>query len=318
MKTVSGIIFDIKKYSIHDGPGIRTTVFFKGCPLRCWWCHNPESQSMQPQLMLRDKRCLRCGVCGGICEEGAIFDSIDGSVPDTDRLLCQVCGKCVEACFSGARELVGKRLTVEEILAEIERDRPFYDQSGGGVTLSGGEPLMQPAFLLALLTACRESELHTTLDTSGYASWRVMEKVLPWVNLFLYDLKFVNDNKHQEYTGVSNRNILQNLKRLSAAGVSIVVRIPLIPGINDNEAELHLFGKYLTNLPNMPQVEIMPYHDIAEAKYESLGITYQLPGLKPPTREKLTQVQQVLESYGLSTSSLSLPQTFVSEVPYDD
>ena len=318
MSTVSGIIFDIKKYSIHDGPGIRTTVFFKGCPLHCWWCHNPESQSPQPELLIRGKRCVQCGVCREVCTESAIHNGIvDGSAPDTDRLRCRVCGQCVEVCFSGARELVGRRATAGEVLAEIERDRPFYDQSGGGVTFSGGEPLMQPVFLLTLLGSCREKDIHTTLDTSGFAPWRVLEKTISLVNLFLYDLKIVNDTHHREYTGVSNRLILQNLRRLSDAGVRLVVRIPLIPGVNEDEASLRIAGKYLSGLSNMPQVEVMPYHDIAEAKYESLGRAYRLHGLKPPTQEKLAQVVKVLQSYGLSTSSQSLPQSQVSEVFYD-
>jgi pyruvate formate lyase activating enzyme len=204
------------------------------------------------------------------------------------------------------------------VLGELERDRPFYDQSGGGVTFSGGEPLMQSAFLLELLQGCRERELHTALDTSGYAAWRVVEKAVPLVNLFLYDLKLVNINRHREHTGVSNRLILQNLRRLSVAGAKLTVRIPLIPGINDDDESLRQSGKFLSKLPNLPEVEIMPYHDIAEAKYEALGRGYQLPGLKPPTQERLAWVVQVLQSYGLRTSSLSLPQTQVSEVIYDD
>jgi pyruvate formate lyase activating enzyme len=310
MGTVNGIVFDIKKYSIHDGPGIRTTIFFKGCPLRCWWCHNPESQSPKPELMLRGQRCIRCGACVEVCTEGAIAEvTVNGSTPVIKWQQCQVCGKCVEVCYSGARELVGRRVTASGIMAEVERDRPFYDQSGGGVTFSGGEPLMQPEFLMALLQACKESELHTVLDTSGYARWRTVEKTLPLVNVYLYDLKLVSEARHKVYTGVSNRLILQNLYRLSGAGANILVRMPLIPGLNDDETSLCLTGKALSSLPKLPQVEIIAYHDIAGAKYESLGRDYRLPGLKKPTMETLTWAVQVLASYGLQTSSLSLPQT---------
>ena len=319
MSTISGMVFDIKRYSIHDGPGIRTTVFFKGCPLRCWWCHNPESQSLNPELMLRTNRCLLCAACEQVCPQQAIHSlgGEDTAMPVTDRSLCQVCGKCVEACYSGARELVGRKMTVSAVMAEIERERPFYDQSGGGVTFSGGEPLMQPAFLLALLHACREVELHTTLDTSGYAPWRVLEQALPLVDLFLYDLKLVDESRHRLYTGASNRLILRNLRRLSQAGANLVVRIPLVPGVNDDEQSLRLAGKYLSSLPRVAELELMPYHASAEAKYEALGMGYKLPGLKPPTPEKLAEAAQVLQSYGLRVSSQSVMHTAIPEV-YDD
>jgi pyruvate formate lyase activating enzyme len=313
MASVSGIIFDIKKYSIHDGPGIRTTIFFKGCPLRCWWCHNPESQSPKLELMLRGQRCIRCGACAEVCTEEAIgVDAVNGSMPVINRQQCQVCGKCVEACYSGARELVGRRVDASELMAEVERDQPFYDQSGGGVTFSGGEPLMQPVFLMAFLQACRESELHTVLDTSGYAHWKTVEKTLPLVDVYLYDLKLASEARHKVYTGVSNRLILQNLYRLSEAGANVVVRVPLIPGVNDDKANLCKAGEVLSSLPKLPQVEIIAYHDIAGAKYESLGRDYRLPGVKTPTPETLAWAVQTLASYGLQTSSLSLTQALIN------
>lgn len=319
MSTISGIIFDIKKYSIHDGPGIRTTVFFKGCPLRCWWCHNPESQSPHPELMLRGKRCVQCGVCRDVCDEHAILNNSERLLfPDTDRSRCHVCGKCVDVCFSGARELVGRRVTVDKLFTDIERDRPFYDQSGGGVTFSGGEPLMQPNFLLQILKKCSETDIHIALDTSGYVPWRTLEKTVPLVNLYLYDLKILDDAQHRKYTGVSNRLILKNLSRLSELDAKVIIRIPLIPGINDDEASVRRFAIYLSGFPKTPEVEILPYHDIAEAKYESLGKIYRFPGVKPPTHDRLSWMVKMLQSYGLHASSLSLFQSAVTEVFHGD
>jgi pyruvate formate lyase activating enzyme len=319
METVSGTIFDIKKYSIHDGPGIRTSVFFKGCPLHCWWCHNPESQSPKPELMLRDRRCVHCGMCQEVCSHAAVSaQSPDGAAPGIDRQVCQGCGECAEICFSGARELVGKRVTVVEVMTAIERDRPFYDQSGGGVTLSGGEPMKQPAFMLALLQACQEADIHTALDTSGYAPWKLFEQTLPLVDLFLYDLKVIDEKLHRQVTGVSNRLILNNLRRLSEAGAHLLVRIPLIPGVNNGRESLHQFGKLLFSLPNLLGVEIMPYHDIAKSKYAALGRSYLLSDLKHPAPENVRQAVELLQSYGLHTSSLTFSQKSLPEVTYDD
>lgn len=318
METVSGIIFDIKKYSIHDGPGIRTTVFFKGCPLQCWWCHNPESQSAVPELIIRRQRCIQCGVCMEVCPEGANLGT-GNNVPRNGiaRQKCRVCGRCVETCYSGTRELVGKRVTVSEVIHDIERDRPFYEQSAGGVTLSGGEPLMQPRFMLALLHACKELDLHTVLDTSGYATWGVLEKTIPLVNMYLYDLKIMDESRHREVTGVTNGLILRNLRRLAESGAKLDVRIPLVPGINDDEVSLRLAGEYLASLVNPPEVEIMPYHDIAEAKYESLGKTYRLPDLTPPVHENVAWAIEILKSYELQVSSQSVTQPSAVEMIYD-
>lgn len=296
MKSTHGLIFDIRRYSIHDGPGIRTTVFFKGCPLRCWWCHNPESQSTQPELMLRLGRCTACGECQSVCPQGAI--SVEG-VTSTDRERCLACGECAQVCYSGAREMVGRKMNVEQVMAEIERDVLFYDQSGGGVTFSGGEPLMQAGFLLSLLSACRERGIHTTLDTSGYASRAVIQQIYPYVDLFLYDLKLMDPARHKQYIGASNRPILGNLRWLSERGCSLVVRIPLVPTVNDSQADLHQFGQFLAGLPHLDGVELMPYHAIALAKYESLGRSYHLPALLPPDSMQVEHAADILREYGL-------------------
>jgi pyruvate formate lyase activating enzyme len=304
----TGIIFDIKKYAINDGPGIRTTVFFQGCPLSCWWCHNPESQSRTPTLMYRANRCVLCGECTLVCPQNGIqiFPSpngretrSEGNIAITDRSKCDVCGTCAETCYYGAREISGREVTVEEVLAEIERETPFHDQSGGGVTFSGGEPLMQRSFLLALLSACRERDIHTVVDTSGYTTWEALDSIRGFVDLFLYDLKLMESERHIQYTGVSNEPILRNLKLLSEHGNSVYVRIPLIPGVNDDKENLRQFGELLASLPNVTGVELMGYHDIAAAKYEALGMSYRLNGTKPPTAEQKGEAGSILEEYGL-------------------
>lgn len=290
----TGIIFDIRRYSIHDGPGIRTAVFFKGCPLACAWCHNPESQSYRPELLLRSGRCISCGSCVGACQPDAI-DNLYG----VDRERCINCGKCVIVCPAEARELVGRQLSVNEVMAEIDSDRVFYDQSGGGVTFTGGEPLAQPRFLLDLLTACRRRGLHTAVDTSGYAPWPILNETRPLADLFLYDLKLMDDARHIQWTGVSNVEILSNLRRLSEAGHQILVRIPVIPGINDDEANLRAAGEFLVSLPHVPFVELLPYHNIAETKYAGLGRKYALPEIHSPTPERVEEIQLFLRGYEL-------------------
>jgi pyruvate formate lyase activating enzyme len=296
----SGTIFDIKKYSINDGPGIRTTIFFSGCPLSCLWCHNPESQSLKPELLYRAGRCLLCGECIEICPQDAISFSPSATAVFTDRQKCARCQTCVTTCYSGAREFSGREVTVEAVMAEIKREIPFYDESHGGVTFSGGEPLMQPTFLSTLLSACRAEEIHTVVDTSGFANWNVFEQILENVDLFLYDLKHMNSRRHREATGVPNEVILENLRHLIAAGAKCTVRIPLVPGINDDEKNLLESGDFLAGLSKIESVELMGYHDIAQAKYEALGREYALTRTKPPTEAAMHEAAKVLRNYGLN------------------
>lgn len=292
-----GMIFDIKKYSINDGPGIRTTVFFQGCPLSCQWCHNPESRPFKPVLMYRANRCVLCGECVEVCLQHAI--TINGHVT-TDWSLCQGCGVCAEVCYNGARVLSGYEASVEQVMSEVLRDRLFYEGSGGGVTFSGGEPLLQHRFLLNLLLACRNRDLHTVVDTSGYASWETLNNIREGVDMFLFDLKMMDEERHIQYTGVSNKLILSNLKHLAETSSAITIRIPLIPGINDGEENLRASAEFIRTLPNITGVELMGYHDLAAAKYQSLGLEYPLKDISTPDRDQLRRSAGILERSGLN------------------
>lgn len=238
--------------------------------------------------------------------QGKIFKNLSelrvlsGEKVFTDRSKCTRCQTCVATCYSGAREFSGREVTVAEVMEQIERDIPFYDESSGGVTFSGGEPLMQPSFLAALLKACRKQEIHTVVDTSGFANWNVFEQIRADVDLFLYDLKHMDGLRHREVTGVPNEVILENLRRLSAVGARCIVRVPLIPGINDDESNILESAKFLASLPSLEGVELMTYHDIAQAKYEALGREYVLAETKSPTEIELHHAAQVLQSYGLT------------------
>jgi len=294
---IEGKVFNIMKYSIHDGPGIRNTVFLKGCPLNCWWCHNPESQKTQSQLMFFPNRCIGCMVCIKACKQNAIKE-VNGMVI-TDKSKCIDCGDCTFVCFPEAREMAGKTMTVDEVISEVLKDKDFYQQSGGGVTFSGGEPLMQPRFLIELLKRLKNEGIHTTVDTSGFASKKIIEEVSTYTDLFLYDIKHMDPEKHEIYTGVTNHIILDNLKFLEYIGKEIIVRIPIIPGINDSEEDLKAFRDFIKTLPKLKEVNLLPYHKIGEEKYNRLGKSYKMSNVEEPSKEDMEGIVNVIKGSGI-------------------
>jgi pyruvate formate lyase activating enzyme len=291
-----GIVFNIQRYSIHDGPGIRTTVFLKGCPLNCWWCHNPESKAFQERVVLRKERCLNCGACIESCKGGAITFAQKG-LGYNDRQ-CSLCGQCEKYCPTGALEKVGKLMTVAEVMREVEKDRVFYEESKGGVTFSGGEPLAQHHFLHELLINCRLKGIHTVVDTSGYGDWDALEKLAKETDIFLYDLKHLDDIYHRKYTGLSNVTILENLKRLAVIHRDIRIRIPIIPGINDQDHHIDQLCQFVLSL-HISKINILPYHTIGADKYKRLGEEYKLAGMKPPSGERMEEIAERIKKWGL-------------------
>lgn len=264
-----GLIFDVQKFCIHDGPGIRTTVFLKGCPLRCAWCHNPESQSEKKELLFTSRLCVSCGACADSCPA-----HIYASAPHTvDRSLCTACGKCTELCPTQALALTGRDMTAEQIMREILRDRAFYGDSGGGLTLSGGEPLMQFDFTLSLLRAAKENGLHTCLETCGFSEKEKLLQAAAYTDLFLYDWKCTDPSLHKRYTGADNEKILDNLRALDALGAAVILRCPIIPDVNDTDAHFSGIAALANSLACVKAVEIEPYHALGTDKAQRLGKT---------------------------------------------
>jgi len=262
-----GYIFNIQRFSIHDGPGIRSTVFLKGCPLRCFWCQNPESQKQAPEIFFNYHDCGLCGECVALCPAGA--SAIVQNSVAIDRDKCIGCGQCAAVCPNGARTLVGKLVTAGEVTDEVIRDKNFYKNSGGGVTLSGGEPLFQPEFLLAILAECKNEGLHTALDTTGYASWPTIEKILPFTDLVLFDIKCIDPHKHYQATGKANSLILENAQKIAKIK-PMRVRVPLIPGFNDSQEEIRSIVNFVKLHLSVP-IDLLPYNRLADSKYERMG-----------------------------------------------
>jgi pyruvate formate lyase activating enzyme len=296
---VTGVVFNVQRYSIHDGPGIRTTAFLKGCPLRCVWCQNPESQTMRPEIFFVSENCTGCGACAQACPQGAI-EIIEGR-SRTNRTLCLGCGKCAEVCPNEARNLMGRNVTAHDVFEELAADEIFYQRSDGGVTLSGGEPLAQPELATAVLRLCKEASIHTALDTCGYAPWETMRQVLEHVDLVLYDFKHMDAEQHERCTGVSNEVILENAKRIHhELGIPMLARVPVIPGYNDaaeNSVATALF--IATELGDSTGVHLLPYHRLGETKHERMEQQNRSLAAEPPSDEQMEAIRELFESFGL-------------------
>jgi pyruvate formate lyase activating enzyme len=293
---VSGTVYDIQRFSINDGPGIRTIVFFKACPLRCLWCSNPESQSASPELFYFQSRCLHCGECVKVCPEAAL-SLVENNVT-INRARCAVCDICSLVCPSGALRVTGRRMNVKQVLSAVARDNVFYKHSGGGMTLSGGEPLAQPAFALTLLHGAREQGIHTAVETTGYASADVARSVLGACDLILYDIKQLNPTNHLAGTGVSNARILDNACLAASLGVRMIIRVPVIPGFNDAPEDLVAIGRFALEL-GITELHLLPYHNFGVTKYSGLGRVYLLPDTPLLSTEQILSLRQTLQELGI-------------------
>jgi pyruvate formate lyase activating enzyme len=295
MQRATGLIYDIKHFAVHDGPGVRTTIFLKGCPLGCLWCHSPESQEAKPQIAFNPNRCIGCDSCVESCQEGAL--PAPGNI---DVGKCTLCGSCVEECYSNALEMVGKYVNIGYVLDAVTRDRAVIKRSGGGVTISGGEPLSQPDFTLRLLTSLKEEGYHTALDTCGQAPVAVVDSMLPYVDLLLYDVKHMNPEKHRELTGVSNDAILSNLRHVARRRKPIHIRMPLIPGVNDSEENLADTCMFIKGLERVDTIELLPYHRLGVSKYRAINKEFTLRQLLPHEPEKLIKIRDFFAEKGLN------------------
>ena len=295
----STLIFDIKRYAINDGPGIRITIFLKGCSLGCKWCHNPESIPVQQQKMYSNDKCMRCGECVKHCPNDALTLMPNGIVTNAD--LCAMCGKCAEVCPTKAMEMTGELMTVEQVMTQIKKETILMDKSEGGVTFSGGEPLMHHEFLLEMLDACGKEGIHRCIDTTGFSNTDILLEVAAKSEHFLYDLKMMDSKKHKEWTGVPNEKILENLQILAVTDMSMNIRIPLIKGVNDDDKNIHESAKFIAALEGKkPLVNILPFHNIAEKKYKKLGKDYQKGVMDVPNLYRQEEVLKIFKSYGLN------------------
>ena len=305
-----GLIFNIQRFSIHDGPGIRTTIFFKGCSLQCFWCHNPEGRQSRPQIQYFPEKCIGCGECLARCphQAHAIKDELHLYL----RELCKNCGTCTETCYSNALELTGKYMTADAVMEEILRDRMFYETSKGGVTLSGGEPVLQSQFASEILKRCKEEELHTAIETCGNYQWQDLESLLPVTDLIMMDMKLIDPIKHKSACGDSNERILANAQRLALTNKPIIFRTPIVPNVNDTYEDVGAIVKFVRNLVELRarhnngqgehaeiQFELLPFHRLASDKYRSLGMEYRARNLEPPSKAKMHELAKIAEIHGI-------------------
>lgn len=296
---VSGIIFDIQRFSVHDGPGIRTLVFLKGCPLACLWCSNPESQRFAPELLFDPTACLACGGCAEVCPHGAVWRTAERVAYDRGR--CPACGACADACPAEARTVAGRRVAAPDVVAEVLKDAPFYANSGGGVTLGGGEPLAQSDFAREILAGCRHHGVHTAIETCGHVPWGAIESILPWADLFLYDLKHVDAATHRGQTGGDVALILSNLARLVGVGPTVIVRVPVVPGFNDTVEDIRAIARHVARL-GIAELHLLPYHRLGKNKYRLAGRRYDFSGGDPVGDSTMTSLRDVAAHLGLSVT----------------
>ena len=301
-RNTKGLIFDIQKFAIHDGYGIRTLVFLKGCPLKCRWCSNPESQEVNIDITFNAEKCLQCYECISVCPSGVLnknnLFSNDGN--------CIKCGKCVDVCYSQARQKVGRWVDVDELFDIVKKDRTYYTQTNGGVTIGGGEPTLQNEFLVEFLKKCKQNGINTAIETCGYTSWEKMKKILDYTDLLLFDMKQINSKKHETYTGVKNEGIINNAILAAQYVKEMIVRVPLIPEVNNSNEDLNSLGKFIhEKLPRVLKVNILPYHSMGESKAMKLGKKYSMNGLRTLRKEEIQEAKEILQSYGLDVEILN-------------
>ena len=294
-------VSNIQRFCVHDGPGIRTVVFFLGCPLTCRWCQNPETLDGHPAVMFNAGKCVGCAACVEACQEKATYRSEDGGIR-FDRARCVTCGRCVATCYYRARELSARTFCLRSLLEEIIKDRVVFRNSGGGVTLSGGEPLVHPAFAAELLRGCRSRDIHTAVETAGAVAWSHFQQVLPVTDLFLYDLKLIDVAKHERWTGMGNRAILQNARALAEAGKRIVVRVPLIPAVNDDDEEFGAIARFAVGLAGVEELHLLPFHQMGSSKYALIGKEYGMRDAPEENDGRVARCRQIAEELGLRVS----------------
>lgn len=294
------MIFNIQKCSIHDGVGLRTLVFFKGCPLNCLWCANPESQSYEKEVMEIPRKCIHCGACQKVCSESAI--SLTDERFEINRSSCKKCFKCIDVCYAESKKLVGDEKDVQSLFKEINKDRLFYQMNGGGVTFSGGEPLMQPEFLTEIAEMCKKNGISTSIETCGYGNYEKFKEALQFIDSIFIDLKHMDSDIHKKLTGKGNELILRNIKAISTHGIPITIRTPVVPGCNDSVENIKAIASFIKGIPNVIEYELLPYHSLGNSKYASLGIPYALEDVMPPSDNQMIELvklaNQILQPFG--------------------